>query len=215
MREFKKTYKLFKSALDSVTDADYTEVRGWLQLSDELKATALYVAFYPEIAMAWNKIYSMYPWVDECTAVSTLLQYLMKNVSIIKEHPQRFKPQYIYTVAYKCMYSLGHVNDVRRWYQNRASTLEKIRDDEPIDDIMECSDNKPRYIERLIDTRSVEDFVAAKQVWDYVDAMAKRDPVYETVRDILLSGKKPRKMYERKRVKEVIASIKIFISTLV
>lgn len=209
MREFKETYKLFKSALDSATDADYTEVRGWLQLSDELKATALYVAFCPEITIAWNKIYSMYPWVDECTAVSTLLQYLMKNVNIIKAHPQRFKPQYIYTVAYKCMYSLGHVNDVQRWYQNRASTLEKIRDDESIDDIMECSDNQPRYIERLIDTRSVEDLVEAKEVWQTVELMIKADPSYEDARDVLLGCRLPRNGCERKRIEHAIFTLKI------
>lgn len=210
MREFKETYKLFKSALDSATDADYTEARGWLQLSNELKAPALYIAFYSEIVLAWNKIHDMYPWVDECTAVSTLLQYLMKNVNIIKAHPQRFKPQYIYTVTYKCMYSLGQLKDARRWYQNRVCELEMVHECEPlIDDIRDNLSNKPHYTNRLIDVRSVEDQVEAKEVWQTVELMIKADPSYEDARDVLLGCRLPRNGCERKRIEHAIFTLKI------
>lgn len=78
----------------------------WLALPDDSKVAALYVNFYEQITLAWYKAKSFYGEDEE--GVETVIQYLDKNVKILKENPNRYSKQYIYRVAYNCLYCICH-----------------------------------------------------------------------------------------------------------
>lgn len=103
MNTFYETKKLFTDYIQYTKPLSYVQ---WLSLNDDHKAAALYVQFFNEIVLAWNKAKS-YDGDDE-EAVETVLQYLIKNVEIIKKNPDRFKASYIYRVAYNCLYCICH-----------------------------------------------------------------------------------------------------------
>lgn len=94
----------------------------WMNIPEESKAAALYVNFYDQITLAWYKAKSFYG--DEEEAVETVMQYLMKNVSVIKENPNRYNSKYIYRVAYNCLYCICHdrLIDKARW-ENECSNI--------------------------------------------------------------------------------------------
>lgn len=123
MYEFKDTYSRFKSAVDAATKHPYDTFVGWVLLDKEYRAAALYVTFYSEIVVAWKKNYSMFPYIDESLAVSTVMQYLMKNVMTILDHPKRFSKPYIYKVVYRCIYSLGLVKSSANCFYNRTNSF--------------------------------------------------------------------------------------------
>lgn len=104
---FYATRSMFKNHLNYTHPWTYEE---WLELSDSNKAAALYVRFFDQITLAWYKTKSFYT-LDE-DGVSTVLQYLMKNVEVIKEKSSRYSEGYIYKVAYNCLYCICH--DIKR-----------------------------------------------------------------------------------------------------
>lgn len=112
----------------------------WANEPEVFKAALLFVQFYNEILSAWSKADSR-DFGDDAEGVSTVLQYLQKQVSqtvyyqkedlskkanaefrrnypekvvelerrIIDEDPKKFAPNYIYKVAYNCLYCIcGH-----------------------------------------------------------------------------------------------------------
>lgn len=111
-REFYETRTIFRNHLN------YTEAYtfdSWNALPEDLKAVALYVQYFDQIILAWYKSKSFY--AEEEEGVETVLQYLCKNVSKIEENPTRFKPAYIYRVAYNCLYCISHdrKRDKEKW----------------------------------------------------------------------------------------------------
>lgn len=100
---FSETNNYFRTYLSYTKPYSYTE---WLALSDEKKAAALYVQFYEQITLAWFKTKSYY--AEDEVGVTTMLQYLMKNVPIIIKDSKRFSEKYIYRVAYNCLYCVCH-----------------------------------------------------------------------------------------------------------
>ena len=103
MNTFYETKKLFTDYIQYTKPLSYVQ---WLSLNDDHKAAALYVQFFNEILLAWNKAKSYDG--DDDEAVETVLQYLIKNTEIIKKNPDRFKASYIYRVAYNCLYCICH-----------------------------------------------------------------------------------------------------------
>ncbi len=99
--EFYNTYKLYREYIGYTEPYSY---RAWMKLPENFKAAALYVQFYNEITLAWYKVKTN--WSIEEEGVETINQYLIKNVSKIKGDKKRFKPAYIYKVAYNCLYCL-------------------------------------------------------------------------------------------------------------
>ena len=80
----------------------------WAKLPTQKKIAALYVQFYNQITLAWDKANSL-KFANEEDGVSTVCQYLEKNVSRIESDPKRFDAKYIYRVAYNCLYCIcGH-----------------------------------------------------------------------------------------------------------
>ena len=80
----------------------------WNTADEEDKASLLYVTFYQEITLAWYKVITVpgVVYVSQEDGVSTVLQYLVKNVSKISEDSARYTPGYIYLVCYNCLNSL-------------------------------------------------------------------------------------------------------------
>lgn len=103
--EFAITRNIFAEHINYQKPMSFEE---WMDTSDDLKAAVLFVQFYEQITLAWFKLVSVY--ATEQDGVAEVLQYLMKNVDIIKNNPNRFTPNYIYTVAYNCLFCLCRRN---------------------------------------------------------------------------------------------------------
>lgn len=103
MKSFYETREMFRNYIGYTKPLSYEE---WLSLPDDHKAAALYVQFFNEILLAWNKAKS-YDGDDE-EAVETVLQYLIKNTSIIMNDCKRYTAKYIYRISYNCLYCICH-----------------------------------------------------------------------------------------------------------
>lgn len=99
--EFIKTKELYAKAIACACPMTYEE---WLNLPDGYKAAALYINFFSDITSAWYKAQAEY--IDEEEGISILMQYLLKNVPILKDEPKKFTHAYIYRVAYNSMGAL-------------------------------------------------------------------------------------------------------------
>lgn len=94
----------------------------WVSVPADLKAAVLYVQFFAQIQTAWYKARSFYG--DECEGVSTVMQYLIKNVPIIESNPKRFTANYIYRVAYNCLYCICHDRKCdKERFENETSNI--------------------------------------------------------------------------------------------
>lgn len=76
---FHDTRLLFIESLEYTKPLSFEE---WVQQPDDLKAAFLFVQFYSEITLAWDKADSL-DFGDDTEGVSTVLQYLRKQVSTI------------------------------------------------------------------------------------------------------------------------------------
>lgn len=104
--QFNQTYAMFRDYLSGYPKKlTYEE---WNKADAEDKAALLYVHFFKEVTLAWNNstVAHEIVYVTQEDGISTVLQYLMKNVDKISNDPKRFTPQYIYTVCYNCLRSL-------------------------------------------------------------------------------------------------------------
>lgn len=115
-QQFVQTYNMFCDYFSGhCNNMSYAE---WVNSDPDDKAALLYVIFYKEVTLAWCNAIVMKKivYVSQDDGVSTVLQYLMKNVDKISEDPDRFTPNYIYTVCYNCLLSLWKTrsNDMQR-----------------------------------------------------------------------------------------------------
>lgn len=108
MNPFIETKNLFTSYLNYTEPLTFDQ---WLATPDDYKAAVLYLQFFDPITLAWYKADSLQRGCPE-DGVSTVLQYLQKNVPIIVAAPKKFTPNYIYRVAYNCLYCICH--DIQR-----------------------------------------------------------------------------------------------------
>lgn len=110
--QFQETKDRFMAATSFVRyPLTYDE---WMSLVDELKAAALFVNFYAQIIVAWQK-WDRTCYLEEEDAVGTVIQYIVKNVDKIKDDRKRYTPNYIYTVAYNALTGFCRVAG-RQWY---------------------------------------------------------------------------------------------------
>lgn len=119
MCQFQSTFELFEPAVKA-TQLNLNKYEGWIHLPDDLKVAGLYVHFFTEIKKAWAK--SARPYIEEELAVSTLIQYLMKNVDLIKWQRKRYCEAYIYSVAFNALFPLTIVQSYHDWYYGVMST---------------------------------------------------------------------------------------------
>jgi len=101
---FKETYISMRDAVGYTEPISYGE---WLRLREDYKAAWLYVQFYSQIALAWRKVSLNNQFADPDNGVSEMLRYCVKNVDIIKSDPPRFTKEYMYQVAYNCLYCIA------------------------------------------------------------------------------------------------------------
>lgn len=117
--ELYQTRDFFKSHIEYYGPLSYDE---WLLVDDSDKVAVLYLQFFSEIELAWYKSKSFYASEEE--AVETVLQYFSKNVPILKENRTRFTANYMYRVAYNCLYCISHDRICDKWeYQNVCSSI--------------------------------------------------------------------------------------------
>ncbi|MBO4542830.1 MAG: hypothetical protein J5725_06555 [Bacteroidales bacterium] len=157
--QFVQTKKLFRDYLSGYPKNPTFEE--WRDADPDDKAALLFVTFYQEITLAWyNAVVSKgVIYVSQEDGVSTVLQYLMKNVTYISGDSKRYTPEYIYTVAYKCLLSL---------WQTRKT--DRLRSDLEVPNIWDVSAESTIQHPNLSSTGTVN-------LWDLVPS---DDDDYET-----------------------------------
>ena len=138
MCQFASTYNIFAPAVKA-TGFNLNKYECWFAIPQDLKAAALYVHFYPQITLAWNKCKRDY--VEEETAVSTMLQYLLKNVPRIECQRNRYSPQYIYQIAFNALYCLTRNESNYAWLYDVMSNSFYEQQNETIASINEYSED--------------------------------------------------------------------------
>lgn len=125
--EFYKTYLMYREYIGYEKELSYQK---WLRLPERFKAAALYVQFYDQITLAWYKCKT--DWSIEEEGVETVNQYLMKNVKKIEEDQKRFRPAYIYKVAWNCLYCLciDTTKNKERYYTETPESFSVNYDDD-------------------------------------------------------------------------------------
>lgn len=153
--EFYNTYKLYREYIGFKDDYTY---RQWLRLPDKFKAAALYVQFYNEITLAWYKVKT--DWSFEEEGVECINQYLIKNVEKIKKDKKRFTPQYIYKVAYNCLYCvcIDPSKNKDRYYSETSETFE-------------TGDDSLSWFDFIGETESYDDEFDVKSIQDFIESL--------------------------------------------
>lgn len=118
MNQFKETKTMFECAIPVTFPLSY---ESWFAIRDDLKAAALYVNFYDQITLAWK--FAKSDFTSEEDGISTVMQYLIKNVSVLKSDPKKYTPSYIYRVAYNCMGCLRRVQKEQDRYNLTTSNV--------------------------------------------------------------------------------------------
>ena len=173
MGAFYETKICFTEAIGYTRPLSWEE---WMKIRSDHKAAALFVQFYADIYGAWNKTKSFYTLEED--GVSTMMQYLQKNVSLIENCENKFRPAYIYKVAFNCLYCICHdiKRDRERW-ENETSNITSCGEDELdlFDTVVSHDDNE--YIDSIDRTK----------LWAIVSSMG---PEALKVVDHLINGSK-------------------------
>lgn len=199
---FYETKVMFRDALGIYEPLSYEE---WLAFEPQDKAAALYVMFYNQITFAWYKCRSFYGLEED--GVSTVLQYLQKNVPIIEKDERRYTPNYIYRVAYNCMYCICHdiKRDRERW-ENEMSNIVSTGDQEEVD-LFDTV--RSEAFDRIFETE-----VLRIRFWKIIENMG--DDVVTFVDGMLSGSTVPKKIRNRSEeiLKELAAKLAPFYNLL-
>lgn len=168
---FLETKKLFIAHTGYTHPLSYED---WVNVPDDNKAAVLYVQFYDQITLAWYKTKSFF--VLEEDGVATMLQYLVKNVPLILDNPNKFTPSYIYRVAYNCLYCISHdiKRDIDRYEKEMSNIVEHGEDTLDLFDTVSGSDNG-----------DFDDVLMRKAFWETIENM---DMKTQKVVNHLLNG---------------------------
>lgn len=117
---FSETRKMF---INSTLYSEPLTYQQWMESPDCWKAALLFVQFYDQITLAWYKTKSFF--AEEEDGVSTMMQYLIKNVPLIKANGSKFRESYIYQVAYNCLYCISHdiKREIERWEKETSNIV--------------------------------------------------------------------------------------------
>lgn len=169
-----KTRNLFIEYLRYTEPLSYAE---WIDLPDSDKAAALYVQFYEQITLAWYHVSKTYK--DEEEAVETIMQYLEKNVPVLVLSPKRFTPNYIYRVAYNCLFCICYD---RKCVKDRLShEISNVQYDSS-----GCSYDVFDYHPSDVDIHSE---LVKDDIWKVIEDLASSDPRVLDVVDMLINDK--------------------------
>lgn len=159
-----KTYSLYQTRSFY---RDYLDIKNpltfdqWNTLPRYEKSIALYLQFFDQIVMAWDKANTL-DFIDCEDGVEIVNQYLEKNVPIIEAHPERFTPNYIYQVAYNCMYCICH---------DRKCDKDRLNNETP--GIISTDEGEINLLELATDHKSAEDVAEnnsfEKEFWSLIE----------------------------------------------
>lgn len=152
---FRQTYTRFKESLDCYP-YDLNNYYEWEQLPADLKAIGLYVQFYDQIHLAYRKNKIQYPYIEEETAVSTVIQYLMKNVDKIIIQKDRYCPAYIYQISFNAIYALGRIKRDIGEYENTIPLIDDSEQQYEDDSYTPEDDYLTENLEQLYDNLILE-----------------------------------------------------------
>lgn len=162
---FAETKNLFQAYVGYTKPLSYEE---WLATDDDSKAAVLYVQFYDEITLAWYKVKSLY--TPEERGVEEMMTYLMKNVKILKDNPNRFNSRYMYQVAYNCLYCICHdiKGDKERFALERSN-------------ILQVGDTEVDLFDTCAQAGTIEHTLATEAFWRVVERTGRTDEEVEEV----------------------------------
>lgn len=193
MNPFSEARRMFANYIGYTGPMSFEE---WMKVDSDKKAAVLFVQFFDQITLAWYKTKSFY--TAEEDGVSTMMQYLIKNVPIIEEHPERFRPGYIYQVAYNCLYCICHdLKKDRERFELEVSNVCMVGDDEVdlFDTVCDAD---------LIDTLMLKD-----SFWAAIEELDLSSDMMEFVYS-LASSNKPVRMSKEKQA--VVDKLKIVLA---
>lgn len=179
MGAFRDTKDFFATLIVQKFPMDHEQ---WCSIPEDKQAAALFVNFFHEIEMAWNRCRNIY--TDEEDAVHVLITSLMHNTPIIRDNPKRYSEAYIYRVAYNAILGLT------RNYKKAKARL----DNTICSTVFDC-DNEGSDVngfDTLSDKNAVNDpeseFRAMQsEIWDVI---ANLDEDQTALVDNILSGTK-------------------------
>lgn len=157
MCQFKSTFELFDPAIKA-TQLNLNKYEGWIALPQDLKAAGLFVQFFSQITLAWNKCKRDF--IEDELAVSTVMQYLIKAVPLIEWQRNRYKEAYIYTTAFNCLFPLTRLEHNRLYYYNELhNSLWEIDCEEDLDKTDGLDQDNTAYTETRYRETVTTDFI--------------------------------------------------------
>lgn len=186
----------------------------WSTLPDSHKSAVLFVQFYDEITLAWYKLSSTYSYVPDEDGVSTVCQYLEKNVSKIMENPNKFTAPYIYQVAYNCLYCITHdpIKPRERWLNETSNiTCSDSGDELDLFDTVKTGSAEDAYeadTYRKMFWQVIED--AGLETQKVVNYLLNGDPLKKVSKNSKHYANDPLRdiQVELDQVEEIVASLK-------
>lgn len=158
---FAETKSMFVTGTMYKKPMSYDE---WMSTSDDLKAAVLFVQFYNQITLAWFKLSNEF--CDDSDGVDTVMQYLCKNVEIIKGNPDRFTSNYIYTVVYNCLSSICIKGDRNKKIRELECVASNIPGYDDAHDIFDTVGTSDCYV-------STERDYQASLIWDLIESKGR------------------------------------------
>ena len=185
--QFLETKNHFIAATDCSYPLEYTD---WLVLNDNLKVAALFVNFYKQITLAWEKAKSEF--IDEEDGISTVMQYLLKNVPIIVSDSKKYTPAYVYKIAYNCMGCLRRVQREQDRYSCTTSQYAVVNDVE-LD-----------LFDTVVDSSDIVDKIHTKEFWSLIEDI---DEDSKSVIEQILNGSRLPAGVSKKK-KDIMSNLK-------
>lgn len=158
---------------------------GSVKYSEDHRAAALFVQFYEQITLAWYKVRSYYTLEED--GVSTVIQYLQKNVPIIAANPKRFSPHYIYQVAFNCLYCICHDIQIDRERFARETSNIHLTDNGEVD-----------LFDTVAESDVLESEIARKAFWKLIYDALTEEATYS--RKVIKGGEVVVERYSEKFV---------------
>lgn len=158
---FRATLTMFRNYINYTDPLSFDE---WLAVADDHKAAILYVQFFDQISLAWYKLRTDAAIEEDC--VEEVLQYLMKNVPLIKQNKSKFSERYIYKICYNCIYCKSidpYKGQTAKtsWFNNTTSQYVYADNEHEIDlcDSTPCNDE------------AIECVMSRQQFWAIIEDM--------------------------------------------
>lgn len=192
---FGATLKMFEDFIGYNEPLSYDE---WVAAPEDHKVAILYVQFYDQISLAWYKLRTDAAIEEEC--VEEVIQYLMKNVSVIESNPSRFKPGYIYKICYNCIYCKSidpYKGQTAKtsWYNNTSSQYIMTGEGEELD-----------VFDTIDGGEDADNVLLSEHFWSTIEDMGEE--TLSVVSKLLGDGYIPGQRVGKKKTEEIIENLR-------